>query len=146
MAREAGRIILGHDDLYNAIHPDLVDIEGPDEGWALQNVPQVLAMREQVVDESNYSQGADLLARMMSEFAVEGSEFQPSQDDDLTRFIAEVLRRDVPDISNEEIIDLLESVQDFPPIDAGEHELGYDERTLNALGGAATRGSFATAA
>lgn len=149
MAPQTGSRLLGRDDFYNSIHPEDGDIATPDEVWMQYNVPQIKRMHELVTDDSEYSQGADLLVRMMSEFAVEGSEFQPSEDEELTGFIIEVLQREVPGLRDEGIAYLVKSIDDFPPLGAGEHEpshLERDRHTQTAIGAVATRGSFAVAA
>lgn len=147
---------LGRDDVYNEIHPEggavEFSLEIPDEEWVADNVPQILDMRQYIVDDSPFSQGADLVSRVMTEFAVEGSEFQPSQDDELARFIAEVLQREVPDLSEDEVVELIELVNDFPPTDMSQRELSYQERLAKlermseSMGATAARQAFATAA
>lgn len=88
----------------------------PDEQWLKENVPQIDTMHEQVTDSSLESAGAELLVKMMTEFAYDGEAFQPSVDKKLKKFIKDVLQREINGISQEQIDALIDSIKDFPPV------------------------------
>lgn len=111
---------LGHDDFYNQIHPDLQDLQGvteDDTAWLRTEVPQIRAIAELVSDDSSFSKGADVIANVMVEFAIDGEQFQPTQDKELKDWLAGLLRREVPDITDDAINEILGAINDFPPIE-----------------------------
>lgn len=76
-------------------------------------------LSEWIIDDSDLSGAASIVKQMMHEFIEDGEPFQPSQDDDLLRFIAETIRREYPDLSENDLADLLSMIRDFPPISTG---------------------------
>lgn len=139
---------LGHDDLYNYLHPDPQEVELaiPDSDWIADQVPQIKALRKRVVDDSPDSMGAELVSNMMVEFAEEGSNFQPSLNKELVDFIKEVVAREVPGISEDGISELISYIDDFPPLDGVEKILANRHRAYLALAKTATREDFVPAA
>lgn len=114
--------VRGRDDFYLSTHPDLVAAVNEldsniDEDWALEHVPQIRAMQELVIDASNVSRGASVLVRIMSEFAVDGEEFQPSVDENLRKWLVTTVRTEVPELDDATVEMLVDSVQDYPPVD-----------------------------
>lgn len=80
----------------------------------------ILQMHQEIIDDSPQSKAVETLVSIMDEFWDDGEPFQPSQDEELRDFIEEVIRREVPGLSDDDLRDLMARVPDFPPAETRE--------------------------
>lgn len=137
----------GHDDLLNSLHyPERPETEVIDQSWIVAEIPQIAAVRGMVTDDSAESVAAQLVTDIMIEFAGEGLDFQPSDDDELVVFIKQYLHSEVPDLSADQADDLIDQIGDFSPGIDIEMRLARQQAAGRHLGRQATKSELATAA
>ena len=106
--------LLPRDDIVDVAHHVL---EMQDESYHVHACEAIVTMQENILDDSRYSQAAAVVCEIMEEFWDDGEQFQPSADEELRTFIQAVVRREVPELSPEELVELTNTIKDFPPVD-----------------------------